>query len=349
MKTILLFGLLVLSLSFRTLSSAQAANNLIIDGNIATGDAVSEIDDSIWGIYQDQNNIFWFGSNGEGVYRYDGKAIIHFTTKDGLCNNYIWSIQGDTSGNVYFNTRQGISKFDGQTFTTLNPAASSEWKLQPYDLWFNGTQDSGLVYRYDGATLHRLELPKTQLGEAFIAKFPRSQYPNMVYSPYDVYGILKDRSGNIWFGTTCLGACRYDGKSFTWITDSALLESPIRCIYEDKNGNYWFGNSGQAVYHYNGKNIVNLREEKGIGDVEGTLVSYMSIAEDNNGDIWLATYGAGVWRYDGEHVTRYPINDGSTNVTLFFVYKDNHGDLWLGTHNAGVYKFNGTTFEKFRF
>ncbi len=30
--------------------------------------------------------------------------------------------------------------------------------------------------------------------------------------------------GNIWFGTNPVGVCRYDGKSFEWITEEDVTE-----------------------------------------------------------------------------------------------------------------------------
>ncbi|MEO5583366.1 MAG: two-component regulator propeller domain-containing protein [Saprospiraceae bacterium] len=40
--------------------------------------------------------------------------------------------------------------------------------------------------------------------------------PNSPYSPYEIYTIYKDSKGNIWFGTSNFGICRYDGKSLSW-------------------------------------------------------------------------------------------------------------------------------------
>lgn len=324
---------------------------------ISTGDTVNVLGDSLWIIFQDKNSNYWFGSNGQGAYRYDGKTIIQFTTKDGLSNDSIRQIQEDKSGNIYFGTLGGISKYDGQTFTTLSSSVSdspmTEWKIKSDDLWFWSAQDSVVVYRYDGNLLHRLEFPKTKAGEEFIARFPLSKFPNARYSPYDVYSIFKDSNGNIWFGTSNLGVCRFDGKSFTWFSENGLAESPVRSIIEDKNGNFWFGSSSQALYRYDGKSFTNFRKEKGIGNLKGRRedlpVSYNSIIEDNNGELWIATYQAGVWRYDGENVTHYPVKEGDKTINLISIYKDKQGVLWLGTLEAGAYKFNGVAFEKFRF
>jgi len=246
----------------------------------------------------------------------------------------------------------------------LNPVRSDpshkEWKLDPNDLWFPAPQGAGAVYRYDGTTLHALEFPTTRLGDKHFANFPRSQYPNMRYSPYDVYSIFKDSKGNVWFGTSTgtgsLGACRYDGKSFAWISSDELgfgdFAYCVRSIIEDRDGKFWFSNTlnrfdvapndrGEQV------NGLDFKKEKGIGEPEDHFAFFMSSVKDANGDVWLATHGAGVWRYDGERMTHYPVLDGGEGVTLFSICQDHHGVLWLGSHEAGAYKFNGKAFEKF--
>jgi hypothetical protein len=64
-----------------------------------------------------QKNIYWFGSWETGVYKYDGKTLINYTTKHGLLNNRIDEIKEDKFGNIYFasaNATSSISKFDGK-------------------------------------------------------------------------------------------------------------------------------------------------------------------------------------------------------------------------------------------
>ncbi len=342
------------------------------DGNdkkapVAKGETVTELDKAIFYIFQAKDNTYWFGSNERGVYRYNGKSLVNFTTKDGLVSNQIRGIQEDKSGNIYFTTYEGTSKFDGRSFTTLRVPANApaaEWKKQPDDLWFVGAPDTGAVYRYDGNTLYRLDLPKTKIGEDLIAEYPRAKFPNVKHLPYDVYTIVKDRKGDLWFGTAAAGACRFDGKSHTWLYEKHLTDVKgggsfgIRSIFEDNAGAFWICNTR---YRFRidpkdapepEKGFIKYKREKGIEklkDLDGAdHIYFMSIIEDEKGVLWMATYGSGVWRYDGDKATRYPVKDGAKEITLFAIYKDNRGDLWLGTHQGGAYKFNGKTFEKFQ-
>lgn len=350
-----------LGLTIAFAACATGQDNSPTAGQRARGETVADLDKAIFYIFQARDNTYWFGSNERGVYRYDGKSLINFTKKDGLASNQIRGIQEDRSGNIYFTTYEGISKFDGKAFTTLRVSPRSEWKKVPDDLWFVGAQDTGAVFRYDGKSLHRLALPKSKIGEEQAARFPRSKYPNALYSPYDVYTIVKDRSGNIWFGTATAGACRFDGHSFRWLYEKHLTDTPaggsfgIRSILEDGDGAFWICNTRHRF----------LIDPKGMTDAESGLIKYrrepglvlkaphgddhdyfMSIVEDAKGVLWMA--GSGVWRYDGKQVTRYPVKDGDREIALFSISQDNRGDLWLGTHKGGAYKFNGKSFEKFK-
>ncbi len=327
---------------------------------IAKGETVSEMSKDLWYVFQGKNGHHWFGSRTEGAFRYDGKTITRFTSRDGLSGVRIGGIQEDKSGNIYFTTDEGISKFDGRSFTTLKPTPAVEWKKEPDDLWFGGGQDSGVVYRYDGKSLHRLAFPKTKAGDKHYVDVPRSKFPNAKYSPYDTYTIFKDSKGNLWFGTAVLGTCRYDGKSFTWISEEELRNGSFgtRSIIEDKDGKFWFSNTlhryaiDRSAALGQGDASQWYKKEKGIGDFsghkQGEYDSFMSSTLGDDGAMWMAILGGVVWRYDGKTMTQYPVTENGKHHWIFSIYKDNQGVLWLGTQAHGAYRFNGKTFEQFK-
>jgi len=327
----------------------------------------TELDKAIFRIFQDSKGTYWFGSHGQGLYRRDGTTLALYTTDSGLCGNDITRIQEDKSGNLYFTTPEGTSKFDGRTFTTLkvddSDPSSTPWKLEPDDLWFQGGQDSGVVYRYDGKALRKLEFPTTAAGDAHYARTPRWKYPNAKYSPYDVYTVYKDSRGNVWFGTAKLGACRYDGKSFAWISEEELgfdekdnRSFGTRSLIEDRDGKFWItvtrhrfdmyptGSATQTAGGLAYVKAAGLAHAKEGVDEDYTYI--MSMTTDKAGDLWMATYGAGVWRYDGKTLTNYPVLVDGKPITVFSIYRDRQDGLWLGTHEHGVCKFDGKAFEK---
>lgn len=337
----LLLSILSLLLSCNGQTSVRPT---ISDELSMEGDTVKELSNNIMIVYQDKKNNYWFGSWEDGLYCYDGKTILHFTPQGGLPHNRIEEIKEDKSGNIYFNTSKGISKFDGKKFSTLSVANSdSEWKLEPNDLWFRQGWNLGFVYRYDGYSLYKLQYPK---------------HPNYSH-PCEVYCIYTDSKGNVWFGTNPLGVFRYNGKSVDWITENDVTElhdgpaNGVRSIMEDKDGYFWFNTDYRyQMYEDNTDKKTFYNREKSIGSLDGkkdgNLNEYISVAKDNNGELWFATYRDGIWRYDGKKIFHYPVKNGTKDITIFSIYKDNSGELWLGTNENGVYKFNGHTFERFK-
>jgi len=322
---------------------------------IAAGDIVAELDNCIFHIYQAKDSAYWFGSDGQGVYRYDGNELVRFTTAQGLTSDNVRGIQEDRSGNIFVCSEPGgVSRFDGRGFSRLTALDSSkcEWKLGPDDLWFPGGQDSGVVYRWDGTSLHRLAFPKTEAGEAHIVAHPRSKYPNAKYSPYDVYTIFKDSKGHLWFGTSTLGACRYDGTSFAWAGLGENGSFGVRSIVEDKDGNFWLSNcmSRFAEHPIDAAEpgTPHYRKEPGIATGADPYSVFMSTVRDKDGVLWMATLRGGVFRYDGTQWTHFPVMRDGKPIQVFSIYRDRNDALWLGTHEHGVYKFNGKAFEKFQ-
>jgi len=342
----------------------------------AQGEVVHEISPSCWIVFQDKDNNHWFGSDGQGVCRYDGKnggTITRFTTKDGLCHDRIRGIQQHgLTGHILITTLEGVSKFDGRRFVTLPmlemkpprfgalaDALDEGWALNADDLWMTGTDGPR---RYDGTTLQQLKFPKSPLEDDLTA---RLGHPDK-WNPYDVWTVYTDRRGHKWFGTGTFGICRFDGRSLDWMFEPHLTEVEgggwfgFRSIIEDRHGDYWFCNTqfryGVEPHGVAGQEAGRLRYQRKAGiDLAGNAATdkyfyYQSITEDNNRDLWMAPYAGGVWRYDGKTVTHYPMKHGDPpgeEITMFTIYKDNRGDLWVGTHEHGAWKFNGTAFEKF--
>jgi ligand-binding sensor domain-containing protein len=330
--------------------------SFFVSNSIDSDVTVTQLDKTIWTIYQDKKSNYWFGSKENGVYFYNGQQLKHITNENGLVSNEIRGIQEDANGNIFFDTEKGVSKFDGRTFKTLqiaNPASPlNNWVLKPDDLWFRMGFKSG-AYRFDGKYLHYLKFPTSPQENMFYMK-----NPNTSLKPYGLYTIYKDRKGYMWFGTASLGVCRYDGRTLNWHYEEQLQTTPnggdfgTRAIFEDKNGKFWINNTRfRYVIETYGYKSVTFKKESGVGYLNKNkkmeFPFFLSITEDNKGNLWMATYENGVWKYNGKELIHFPIKDGETDVLLFTIYKDNKGVLWLGTHNAGVYTFNGHSFEKF--
>ena len=288
-----------------------------------------------------------------------GKSnFTNFTTDNGLALDAIECSFMDKSGNIWFGTADGVSRFDGKQFLSIpftntkiknslsgnsvnnNLSATNDvlciMQSKTGKLWF-GTSDE--VYCYDGKSF-----------SLFLDNDSIINKENLLLKK--VESIIEDKNGNIWFGSFVNeGVCLYDGKSLTRPFSSILLNKfsnkRIMCIKEDKNGIIWFG-AGAGTFYYDGKNLTNITEKAAIYWTN-------SIFEDSNGNLWFATEdgsgqldeSGGVWRFDGKSFTKFTTKEGLIHNGVFCSVEDKSGNLWFGTRNMGLCRYDGKTFTKF--
>src|ERR1700761_2796949 len=75
-------------------------------GQAVLGAIVPDIGTDIRCILQDSKNNMWFATNGQGVFKYDGKKLVRFTEQHGLCCNFVWNIQEAKDGVIWFKTQK---------------------------------------------------------------------------------------------------------------------------------------------------------------------------------------------------------------------------------------------------
>lgn len=342
---------------------SQAPDAAIADAPL--GRTVTEIDPRIWCIHHCRNGDHWFGSNGNGVYRYDGQSLTHYQQSDGLSGNAVRDIEDARNGDVLVSTDGGVSRFDGTKFTTLDiieitnegeawaPAKDDAWKE---DVWFVFQPGDCGPCRYDGEQLCRWKLSKSPAEDAF-----RSKYPDATFDPSGVYSVYQDRIGNLWFGTAAVGLCRYDGKTLSWMYEERLTETPeggsfgIRSIHQDRAGEFWICNTRQRFQMQadatteHGYSLLRYRQRPGLpaaaADDDENFIYFPSMTEDVAGALWMACGEEGVWKFDGVGVTRYAVGAGTYAITT---HCDREGKLWVGTLEHGVHVFVDGEFEPFR-
>jgi len=309
---------------------------------------------------QDRSGNLWFGTTGEGVFRYgtsrdnnsgQRKLFTQFTKKDGLSDNTVWSVLEDTSGNIWFGTNNGISRYDGKTIAEVSISLNNRDNL-----------------------------------------FPDISLTNAVWS------IIQDKNGIIWLGTDN-GVYCYDGKTFSkFLNNPGILNKSkvtlksVQCMFQDKKGNWWFGSGPMAfegIVFYDGKSLINFKPgnegwiRKITEDKNGTLLFATrhnglitfdgkrfsdfpeppelrkdllnTILVDSKGNIW---YGSdytnnsdpskgGLWKFDGKSFVEFTKKDGLTNTSVYSITEDRDGNIWIGTRNVGLYRYDGKTFTKF--
>ena len=82
----------------------------------AIGDVVDKLGDNLMLVHQDGKSQWWFATWGDGLYHYDDKSIVRFTTKYGLSHNRTDQIVEDSvQSEGIFLRLPGIGGLDGRT------------------------------------------------------------------------------------------------------------------------------------------------------------------------------------------------------------------------------------------
>jgi ligand-binding sensor domain-containing protein len=307
--------------------------------------------------FHDKAGNHWFGTSGEGVYRYNGKTFAQFTVADGLSNNNVWCILEDKSGMIWFGTTDGPCYYDGtkivrvpinvnflpdtnsNNYYTATSTKKTVWSMlidKKGTHWF-GTGEG--VYCYDGRLFTRfLDNPSIINKDNLHLKM--------------IACMLEDKNGVMWFGSGMPpgmeGICRYDGKILEHFTPQN--QKWIRSMSEDSTGKLFFATRIKGVCTYDGTAFTFPGNPPGMPAdlVNGGL-------KDRAGNTWFACdYGedvndtaGGVWRYDGNRFTKFSTAQGLINNSAFFVFEDRDGKIWVGTRNMGLYRLDGERFTSF--
>lgn len=74
----------------------------------------------VFSIGEDTNGNMWFGDRDTGAWRYDGKSLKNYTTKDGLTTTHIWQIYKSKTGELWFAMGDGsVCRFNGKSFDRI--------------------------------------------------------------------------------------------------------------------------------------------------------------------------------------------------------------------------------------
>lgn len=294
--------------------------------------------------FLDKDNNLWFGTNNDGLYKYDNSNFIHFTELDGILNKKISCIYQANNGDLWFGTTDGVFIYNGTEFTHLkipktelttdwlknsfpavNPNEVQSINQDKNGIFWLGTNGAG-AYRYDGKvfTNHLVEIGKTM---------PDGLHHNIIQS------ITRDKNGDLWFASMSHGGVnRFNGKEFTqYQIKDGLSDSQVRTIYCDKLGTIWMGfngNRNSGLTTYNGKSFKTFSEVDGLCNTR-----VRAIFEDKNGNIWLGAQFGNLCIFDGEKFSEFNFKE-QTFSDVFFIVGDLKDNIWFGGKH-GIWKFDG--------
>jgi len=233
-------------------------------------------------VFRDREGEFWIGTEGQGVYRQAGARLVHYSTKEGMVNNFVRAFLQSRDGSIWIGTDEGVSRWRPQGFTNYQMrdglsyfSIRSLLEDRNGDIWI-GTERGvsrlhGDSFTHDGAT-------EALKGEK-------------------VWAIHEDSDGGLWFGTRTAGLYRWrSGKLTHYTVAQGLASSGIYELLEDRNNNLWM--SGP-----NGISVISRPELDAVGDQPARSVSLVLYGV-SDGLETLQMYGgekpAGVLTTEGE-------------------------------------------------
>jgi ligand-binding sensor domain-containing protein len=285
-------------------------------------------------MHQDKKGNFWFGTNGDGIIRYDGKVLEKLIIPRISSGARVLDIIEDKKGNVWFGTSDGLIKYDGKAFKIFSkkdglPGENEEiWSLtidRSGKFWIGSI---GGLSHFDGKKFIPFSLPESMV-----------QNPKHMLSNTLIKKVIEDKKGIIWVVTDGNGIFKYNMGEFTHLTTkNGLTDNNAADIFEDSRGNIWIGTYYGGVSKFSGKTYTNFTKE-GIIEGEETYNFY----EDSQGNVWFTAEGFGVYRYDGIAFKQYTTEDGLTSNVTQSIYEDNKGQIWFGSWQ-GLSIFDGEKF-----
>jgi len=270
-------------------------------------------------------------------------ATTKYTTAHGLAHPEVRSIVADSRGFVWFATRLGLSRFDGQRFFTYGiaeglPISSVNHLLETsrgaYWVATNGAGVCRLNTSTSGKTTSTIN---SRFSTCAAGATPEMSRVNVLF---------EDRAGQIWAGTDG-GLSRLSEANGKAQLERVALGVPSRpdralqiwALAEDSNGALWLGTSWGLVRRRNDGRTTHY----GIQPLRG-FDHVRTVQPDLQNRLWIGhDTGLIVFRPDDRGAIRFTTADGLSGEKVLDLHLSPEGDMWIGTSH-GLSHFDGARF-----
>lgn len=256
----------------------------------------------------------------------------------GLSQNTVNAIIQDRKGFMWFGTKDGLNRFDGQSFQIFkytpkkgnslgNSFVTTLFEDSVGNIWV-GT-DAGIYIYY----------PKEEIFKPFTLK---ASDGSIVEKTVTI--ISGDKEGNIWIVAEMQGLYCYNSQTQSF-TNYQLKKSNIRSFNIDKTGTIWvsFYEGGLFFSKDNLKTLHPLKGEDGKDLFKDEVISKTYLGPYNC--LYVGSEKSGMKEVDlsTHKIRNLSLSDKSGELVFvrdFVPYLDN--ELWIGTE-SGIYIYNFKT------
>ncbi|MBK7311670.1 MAG: SpoIIE family protein phosphatase [Sphingobacteriaceae bacterium] len=235
-------------------------------------------------VYQESNSIYWFGTYGDGLKRYD------------ISTNKVTAFLSDKNGGTVLSILRVddyllVAAFgDGLFKIGLNSNTKTQYAEQDGLDNLNLTslfldKNNTIWILTDGGGIYNIEnFSKTDGKFKLIKHHSNSTKESSIPSDV-VYSMNQDNNGSLWFGTNS-GLSRFDGKSFrNYYEGDGLANTFIYSILKDSTGRFWMStNKGITAFNPTESNkpfFKNYNLKDGLTNTEHNIGAASSSALGN--------------------------------------------------------------------
>lgn len=273
-----------------------------------------------------------------------------YTTADGLPHNVINKIVRDSRGFLWFCTDEGLSRYDGYTFTNYgaeqglpHPVVNDFLETRSGELWV--ATNAGLVRFNPKGTPQGRVVYSSEAGQSTAPMFTVVVPDDAERNARVITVLLEGRDTRIWCGTIkhLYGLERSDGRFELRPVDiGALGKYPqqfhVLDLLEDRHGSLWIGSFSGLIRRWPDGSTERYSKSDGLPDN-----NIQDILEDHQGRLWAGTRLGGFFRFDGaggpSFVTQtYTRREGLPSDWIFKIYETGDRKFWVAT-NKGIVEF----------
>lgn len=278
--------------------------------------------------------------------------------EQGLSNSWVEAIYQDSRGFMWFGTRDGLNRYDGNQIKVYRNAPKDTNSISDnfiqsitedhdHNLWIGTTNglnvfspSKGVFTRYK----HNTANPKS-------------------ISANNVTRVYEDKKNNIWVTTREGGLNLFNKTTNTFYSflhnpadKTSIGDNVANDIYEDTNGNLWIATeSGLNLFDRQSKTFSSYRNQLD-KDHNNICNVIRHLSGDKQGNLFLGTGNAGLIIFDikqktFKQLTHQLNNDASLSGDMTTsVFTDHEGNIWIGTVNEGLnlYDASNNSFTHYR-
>lgn len=326
-------------LLFFTIASLFSQNNFDDFQFLTLKEGISKR--AVSSISQDHYGFMWFGTDGAGLYKYDGINYTNYEydwkNKNAINSNLIYVTYIDTSNKLWVGTDEGLCLYN----RNLNKFENIDLKNTFAVGYKNTITVKSIIQDNVGNLLigtYAHGLFKLNLKSFKISTIKLNSTLN---SNSKINCFVKSKKGIVYIGTD-IGLIEYDSSSnkvqqATCNTKKIAVSDPIESLYIDVNENLWIGTMFDGLLKISGNQktakIERFRiSENKILSVTGVNSNTVMCGTENDGLFLINEKGNVIHRYLNSKSDNHSLKSNS----IWSLYLDKDKRIWLGYYNKGV-------------